>query len=77
MSYRQMLPLLLCFGLSNFKEMYGMSSPSGRQFCAICAWRENCAKKFSVPDGGARCPDFCRDISLKEPAEKKDDGVPK
>lgn len=36
-----------------------------RQFCAICAWRENCAKKFCVPDGGARCPDFTRDISLK------------
>jgi len=38
-----------------------------RQFCAICAWRENCNKKFSVPDGGARCPDFSRDVSLKEP----------
>ncbi|MBT0654395.1 hypothetical protein [Geomobilimonas luticola] len=36
-----------------------------RQFCAICAWRENCAKKFCVPDGGARCPDFTRDISLR------------
>ena len=51
-----------------------MSSSSGRQFCAICAWRENCAKKFSVSDGGAHCPDFCRDISLKEPDEKKDEG---
>ena len=50
-----------------------MSSSSGRQFCAICAWRENCAKKFCVTDGGARCPDFCRDISLKDPGEKKDD----
>jgi hypothetical protein len=36
-----------------------------RQFCAICAWRENCAKKFSMPDGGTRCPDFTRDISIK------------
>ncbi len=43
-----------------------MSSGSKRQFCAVCAWRENCAKKFCVPDGGAHCPDFSRDISLRD-----------
>ncbi len=48
-----------------------MNSSSGAQFCAICAWRANCAKKFSVADRGAHCPDFCRDISLKEPDAKK------
>ena len=37
-----------------------------RQSCAVCAWRENCNKRFSVCDGGARCPDFSRDISIKE-----------
>ena len=42
-----------------------MSSKDQRQFCAVCAWRENCAKKFSVSDGGAHCPDFTRDVSLK------------
>ncbi|MCM2358457.1 MAG: hypothetical protein NDI77_09930 [Geobacteraceae bacterium] len=42
-----------------------MSNQSQRQFCAICAWRENCAKKFCVADGGAHCPDFTRDISIK------------
>ncbi|GAB4303738.1 MAG: hypothetical protein Fur0034_20020 [Desulfuromonadia bacterium] len=36
------------------------------QRCVVCAWRQTCAKKFSVPDGGARCPDFTRDVSLKE-----------
>lgn len=36
-----------------------------KQFCAVCAWRENCAKKFCVADGGAHCPDFTRDISIK------------
>ncbi|UFS72882.1 hypothetical protein LPW11_18485 [Geomonas sp. RF6] len=35
------------------------------QSCVICAWRENCAKKFCVTDLGARCPDFSRDISIK------------
>jgi hypothetical protein len=66
-----MLPLIQ--NGNGTEEIHDMSSPSGRQFCAICAWRENCAKKFCVPDGGAHCPDFCRDISLKEPVEKKDD----
>jgi len=37
-----------------------------RQSCAVCAWRENCNKRFSVCDGGARCPDFSRDISIKD-----------
>lgn len=42
-----------------------MSSKNQPQFCAMCAWREDCSKKFSVPDGGAHCPDYCRDISIK------------
>jgi hypothetical protein len=47
-----------------------MNGSNHRQFCAICAWRENCAKKFCVADGGAHCPDFSRDISIRteEPA---------
>jgi len=44
-----------------------------KQSCVICAWRQNCAKRFSVPDGGARCPDFSRDISIKEIPEKKEE----
>ena len=40
-----------------------------RQFCAVCAWRETCAKKYSVPDGGAGCPDFTWDVSLKRDKE--------
>lgn len=44
-----------------------------RQSCAICAWRENCAKRFCVTDGGARCPDFSRDVSIKEqPSDEGD-----
>lgn len=37
-----------------------------RQSCAVCAWRENCNKRFSVCDGGARCPDFSRDVSIRD-----------
>jgi hypothetical protein len=36
-----------------------------RQSCAVCAWRGNCNKRFSVSDGGARCPDYSHDISIK------------
>lgn len=58
------------------KEIKEMSSTLSRQFCAICAWRENCAKKFCVADGGARCPDFCRDLTLKDPEETARDQGP-
>ncbi|MDY0300043.1 MAG: hypothetical protein RBQ99_00475 [Trichlorobacter sp.] len=35
------------------------------QHCAICAWRETCAKRFCVTDSGRRCPDFSRDVTIK------------
>jgi hypothetical protein len=40
-----------------------------KRFCAICAWRENCQKRFSVvcdASGNVRCPDYSRDLSIKE-----------
>ena len=40
-----------------------------RQSCLVCAWRENYNKRFSVCDGGARCPDFSRDISIRDSGE--------
>ena len=39
---------------------------TGKQHCVVCAWRENCAKKFRVTDGGAHCPDFTRDVTIKD-----------
>jgi len=51
-----------------------MCGKNDRQFCVVCAWRENCNKKFCVPDGGSHCPDFTRDISLKDaPAQHNSD----
>ncbi|ACM21269.1 hypothetical protein Geob_2926 [Geotalea daltonii FRC-32] len=47
-----------------------MNIRTSRQFCAICAWRENCAKKFCVSDNGAHCPDFTRDISIKDTVQE-------
>jgi len=39
--------------------------------CAVCAWRLDCNKKFSFPQGGpVKCADFTRDVSL--PAQDKE-----
>lgn len=54
-----------------------MAQTVGKQHCVMCAWRENCAKKFCVTDGGAHCPDFTRDISIKtapDAEQEKDKG---
>ena len=35
--------------------------------CIVCAWRENCQKKFlKSKDVSLRCPDFTRDLSTKD-----------
>lgn len=37
-----------------------------RTSCLICAWRENCAKRFTMAkDETLFCPDFCEDLRLK------------
>lgn len=36
--------------------------------CSICAWRENCQKKFSVSGKDIRCADFTEDFALKKKA---------
>jgi hypothetical protein len=41
-----------------------------RQSCAVCAWRAHCNKRFAVNDAGAHCPDFSRDISIKDMSEE-------
>jgi len=47
--------------------------------CAVCAWRKDCAKKFSVSGRDVRCADFSRDLTIKDkeeqekkPADEKD-----
>ncbi len=44
--------------------------------CAVCAWRETCQKKFTVSGKDIRCPEFVRDISIKEPSEKAEEEKP-
>ncbi|RME68933.1 MAG: hypothetical protein D6778_01200 [Nitrospirae bacterium] len=38
--------------------------------CAICAWRADCKKKFSLSGKNIRCPDFVKDLTIKD-TEKK------
>lgn len=40
------------------------------EICSICAWRANCQKKFSISGKDMRCPDFVKDLNIKN--EDKD-----
>ncbi len=42
----------------------------GKTLCVLCAWRAGCNKKFSM-DGATttRCPEYTRDVTLKDPQE--------
>jgi len=35
--------------------------------CLICAWREDCLKKYSFT--GGQCLEFSRDVTVKLPGE--------
>lgn len=45
-----------------------------RKICPLCAWRANCAKRFSRGDDASlHCPDFSEDVSLRKAAPASDD----
>ena len=39
--------------------------------CLVCAWRKDCAKKYSFT--GGQCLEFPRDVTVKLPQESKTD----
>jgi hypothetical protein len=42
-------------------------SEDRRKSCLVCAWRANCAKRFSMSDDATlHCPDFSEDITLRK-----------
>jgi len=48
-------------------------SHEARKICPVCAWRVNCAKRFSMSSHETlHCPDFSEDISLRKKAENTD-----
>lgn len=48
-----------------------INTMSKNTICVVCAYRENCQKKFSA-QGARNCPDFERDLSIKEVTEEKE-----
>ncbi len=41
--------------------------------CVVCAWRKNCQKKFfRNRDASFKCPDFTKDISIKNGVKSDD-----
>jgi len=42
-----------------------------KSICVVCAWRQNCNKKFSIANAPVkRCPDYVRDLTLPRPTEE-------
>jgi hypothetical protein len=36
-----------------------------KHYCVVCAWRENCQKKYAFQTSGSYfCKDYCRDLTL-------------
>ena len=44
---------------------------SGKKLCIMCAWRETCAKRFTIR-GAEGCIEYTRDLSIKKDAKKEE-----
>jgi len=47
-----------------------------RKLCLNCAWRANCAKRFSMDSTTLHCPDYTEDISLRKNKKGEDTPAP-
>jgi hypothetical protein len=45
-----------------------------KELCVLCAWRENCNKKFSISGRDVSCPDFVKDLNIKEKTPADSEG---
>ena len=36
-----------------------------KELCIICGWRATCQKQSSMK-AGQKCPDYCKDMTLRE-----------
>lgn len=43
-----------------------------KALCVLCAWRATCQKQFSMK-AGQKCPEFVRDVTIKETPEEKEE----
>ncbi len=46
-----------------------------KEDCAVCAWREDCQKKFSLSGRDMRCPDFALDVRVKKQSGEQERGT--
>ena len=46
---------------------------ANREICVLCAWRENCNKKFSISGRDVRCSDFVDGIKEAKPADSEEE----
>ena len=75
-SYKYTDNVIVGSGSASEKRLIIMGTE--KRYCSICAWRENCTKRFTVStdsSGHVHCPDYTRDFTIKEKdideAEKK------
>ena len=46
-----------------------------RTICAVCAWRKDCIKRFNYESSTQlRCPDYTRDMTIKNKDDDDEEG---
>ena len=48
---------------------------SSKNICAVCAWRADCQKKFSMSGKNINCPDFSKDLLISEGKEDSETDI--
>ena len=43
-----------------------------RTLCVVCAWRKDCQKKFLRTGASLKCPDYSRDMSIRNGVKTND-----
>ncbi len=41
-----------------------------KNICIICAYRATCQKKFSISGKDMNCPDFAKDVTIRDEPEE-------
>lgn len=46
-----------------------------QNLCPVCAWRETCRRRFLLSGSVMRCPEFVRDVTIKDKDAVEDSKV--
>lgn len=66
--------MLLILGQGSYKAEVKVSEK--RDICVVCAYRENCQKKFSLKTG-QKCIEFARDLLIKDKEQQEENKTEK